>query len=69
MEIPTKEELAVEMTYFNKRLESLQERLEEIITELGELYEELGDTLRPVIRDYYGMNDSLRPTIIAEENE
>ena len=56
-QIPTKEELAVYMTKVNERLESIQERQEELTIEIGELFEELGNTLRPIIRDYYGMDD------------
>ena len=56
-QIPTKKELAVYMTKVNERLESIQERQEELTIEIGELFEELGNTLRPIIRDYYGMDD------------
>lgn len=54
-EIPTKEELAVEMTRFNKRLWAVQEQLEDVMTEMGDIMNEMGDTLRPILRDYYNM--------------
>jgi len=56
-EIPTKEELQVKMFQFNKRLSSIQARQEDIAEDTRILFEELGDTLRPVIRDYYGMGE------------
>ena len=56
-EIPTMEELMVYMNKVNDRLDSVYAKQDEIRDELAEIFEDFGNTLRPLIRDYYGLGE------------